>query len=397
MPKIQATIRIAVLPLLLLGACLAGRPASAQDCEVKLGVVGPLSGGATVFGLSNKAAADYQAKLANDAGGLEIGGRKCKVRVLTYDSQYTAAGGAAAANYMASEDVHVVIGPTGSPETTGFRPVAKRTGIINFSTSYMAGVITPEFPLAFHALQSPVTWGPLVVQQAKKKFGIETVIIVGANDQGGTDGSEQLVKLYSAAGVKASTEYFQRGTTNFAPVASRLIAAHPTAVDVATMPPADAGLLVRQLLDAGYDGVIGSLGGVGLAPLVQGAGGVQNIKKMYWLETMPTDDPRIVKMKQDYQKLMGAAPPSNPNFAVQMVAAEQVIRALKVAGSDKDAEKIADALRKMTPESVWLGKGGWRGRTIYGINQELAFPVGLGYIVDGKNLGVQAVDIPSEM
>jgi len=43
-----------------------------------------------------------------------------------------------------------------------------------------------------------------------------------------------------------------------------------------------------------------------------------------------------------------------------------------------------------------LGKGGWRGKTIYGINQELAFPVGLGIAVDGKRVGVQRVEIPAE-
>ena len=43
-----------------------------------------------------------------------------------------------------------------------------------------------------------------------------------------------------------------------------------------------------------------------------------------------------------------------------------------------------------------LGKGGWRGKTQYGINQELAFPVGLGIYQGGKRVGVETVQIPAE-
>ena len=397
MSKTKEMLRTAILPLLLTGAAMASQPAAAADCEIKIGATGPMSGGAAIFGLSDKAAAEFLATMANNDGGLKMGDRRCKVKVLSYDSQYTAAGGAAAANYFASEGVHVVIGPAGSPETTGFRPVAKRTGIINFSTSYMMGVITPEFPLAFHALQAPVTWGPILIKEVKDRFKFKSVMIMAPNDQGGTDAGAQLHKMYADQGVDATEEYFQRGTTNFAPLATRVMNANPGAIEISGVPPSDAALLIRQLTDAGYTGVLGALGGVGLTPLVQGAGGVENIKAAYWLETMPTDDPRVVKMKQEYEKVMGSPPPNNPNFACETVAAEQVMRAISIAGTADDADKIAEALRNLTPESKYLGKGGWRGKTIYGINQELAFPVGLGTIVNGKNLGVQAVDIPAEM
>jgi len=69
---------------------------------------------------------------------------------------------------------------------------------------------------------------------------------------------------------------------------------------------------------------------------------------------------------------------------------------VSAAGTDQDVEKIAAELRKLTPESRYFGKGGWRGKTIYGVNQELAFPVGLGIIEGGKRVGVQRVEMPAE-
>lgn len=385
-----------LLPALTLAA-LASTPAAAQECEVKLGAVGPMSGGAAAWGLSAKSGAEFVAALYNQEGGLALGNRKCKVKVVSFDSQYTAAGGAAASNYLASENVHVTLGPVGSPETTAFRPLAKRFGQVNFSSSYMGGVISPEFPLAFHALQAPVTWGPLMVKAAADQFKFKSITIIGANDSGGTDATRQLIKIYDQAGIKGAEEYYQRGTTNFGPIAQRVINAKSDAVDVATMPPQDASVLVKALLEAGYTGAIGALGGVGSHPIIQGAGGVEKLKGgFYWLETSPVDHPGVVKMKADYERVMKSPPPDNPLFPVFVSAAEVALRGVSAAGTDQDGEKIAEALRKATPESRYLGKAGWRGKAIYGVNQELSFPAGLGLVVGGKKLPVRTIDIPSE-
>lgn len=389
------TTQLAVLPALAIAA-LASMPAAAQNCEARLGAVGPMSGGASAWGLAAKAGAEFAAAVANEDGGLQMGNRKCRVKVVTFDAQYTAAGGAAASNFLASENVKVTLGPVGSPETTGFRPVAKRHGQINFSSSYMAGVIGPEFPLAFHALQSPVTWGPLLVKAASDQFKFKSVMVVGANDQGGTDGTRQLIKLYEEAGIKGTEEYYQRGTTNFGPIAARIMNAKPEAVDVATMPPQDATVLVKALMDAGFSGILGALGGVGAPPVLQGAGGPDKLKGFYWLEVSPLDHPGVVKLKADYQRVMKTAAPDNPLFPVFALAAEVALKGISTAGTDSDVDKIADTLRKMTPESRYMGKAGWRGKTIYGVNQELSFPVGLGLVVDGKKLPVKTINIPSE-
>lgn len=388
--------RLGAVPSLVLASCLASAPAWAQDCEVKLGAVGPMSGGAAAWGLSAKAGAEFAATMVNQDGGLPMGNRKCRVKLVTFDSQYTAAGGAAASNALASENVHVTMGPVGSPETTGFRPVAKRHGQINFSSSYMMGVISPEFPLAFHALQAPITWGPLLIKTAKDQFKFNSVMIIAPNDQGGTDSGKQLNKMYSDLGVKATEEYFQRGTTNFGPLATRIMNAKPDTIELSSVPPADATILARQLMEAGYKGVIGSLGGTGAAPIIQGAGGVDKLKGFYWLETSPVDHPGVVKMKADFERVMKTPPPDNPLFPVFALAAEVALNAISRAGTDQDVEKIATELRKMTPESRYMGKAGWRGKSIYGSNQELTFPVGLGMVIDGKKLPVRTIDIPAE-
>ena len=383
-------------PVLLLTLCVTSMTAMAQDCEVKIGVTGPMSGGASSWGLATKAGAEFEAAMTNAAGGLRVGDHKCKVTVVSFDAQYTAAGGAAASSYFASQNIHAIIGPVGSPETTGFKPVAKRDGQVNFSSASATDAIGPEWPLSFHQLQSPHTSGPVLIKEAKNRFKFQSVVVIAANDQGGTTAGQALAKIYADQGVKATQEYYQRGTTNFAPLATRIMNENPDTVELAATPPGDAALLVKQLLQAGYTGVFGGLGGIGVNPVVQGAGGIDKLKGYYWLQLMPVEDPGAQRLRVDYERVMNSSPPQNDLLYTSTTATEQLLRAISAAGTDQDADKIAAALRKMTPESRYFGKGGWRGQSQYGINQELAFPVGLGIIADGKRVGVQRIEIPAE-
>lgn len=380
----------------LVSACLLSMPAAAQDCEVKVGATAPMTGGASAWGLALKAGAELQAAVVNSEGGLPMGNRKCKVKVVTYDAQCTAAGGAAAANFFASENVAALMGPLCSPETTGFRPVAKRHGQVAFSTSYMKDVLSPEYPLVFHALQGPAVFGPILIKEAKARYQFKSVLILGPNDQGGTDAGRQLSKMYADQGVKATEEWYQRGTTNFAPIAARVMAMNPDVLELAATPPGDVGIVVKALTEAGFKGVFGGLGGIGQMPVVNGAGGVDKLKGYYWLELMPVEEAGARKLRVDYERLLKTAPPDNAILYISSTAVEQILRAISKAGTDRDAQKIAAALRTMKPESRYFGAGGWRGKSQYGINQELAFPVGMGIIADGKNEGVKRIEIPSE-
>jgi branched-chain amino acid transport system substrate-binding protein len=386
---------LAASALLLSTAC-GFAAADAEECEVKIGVAGPMSGAAAAYGLNEKLGAEFQAALANEAGGLQVGDKKCKVSVLGFDSLYTSAGGAAAANYFASQGIHVILGPVGSPEVEGFKSVAKRNDEVSFNMTYAKDALSPDYPLTFHQLQAPPTWGPLLIKRALDRFKFKSVMLLGPNDQGGTDGAKALAVFYKNAGVETSEEYYQRGTTNFAPLATRIMSANPDVVELVTMPPGDQSLLVKQLLEAGYQGIFGSLGGGGEKALLEGAGSPENLKNAYWLNIVALEHPSIPKMKEDYERVMKSPMPTFPHFYVSQTAAEQVLKAISAAGTDKDGEKVAAALRAMTPESRYFGQGGWRGKTQYGINQELAFPVGLGVYQNGKRVGVETVPIPAE-
>jgi branched-chain amino acid transport system substrate-binding protein len=222
------------------------------------------------------------------------------------------------------------------------------------------------------------------------------VVLVAPNDQGGTDAGNALLKYYNEVGVKGGTpEWYQRGTINFAPIVTRLMTQNPDAIETGPMQPGEATILVRQMLEAGYKGAFGRMG-TGAEQIIKGMGGVDKITNMYWFDAVPTDDPGIVKMNAEYQTLMKAPIPENSLVYCAQLAAEQVLNAVSRAGTTEDVEKIAAELRKTPPTSRYLGKGGWRGKSMYNSNQQLAFPVAMGFIINGKKEAQMRVDIAGE-
>jgi branched-chain amino acid transport system substrate-binding protein len=367
----------------LVAGSLACGPAAAADCELKLGVIGVQSGPAAQWGIALKGATEFVAAEANATGGLPVGPDKCRVTVVAYDSKYTAEGAAAGANAMVSQGVKFIIGPVGSPEMTGLKPIANRNGLLVMGNGYAKDAIGPQWPLVFHQGPGPSGWADPIVKLAKEKFGIKTVIVVAPNDQGGTDIASVDAAAYKKNGIEATEEYYQRGTTNFAPLITRILNAKPDAVDTASSPPGDAGTMAKQLRQAGFEGPIGRLGGPGTDEIARVAGGIETLKKFYWYEPVVVDE-RVKSLDEQYKKLLNAERPENNLFYQWIGAARMVTKAVSKAGTVSDTKKVAEALRALPVEDPNLGKGLWIGQDFFGINQELSFPFGIGLIIDGK-------------
>jgi branched-chain amino acid transport system substrate-binding protein len=368
--------------------CALPTIAFAQNCEMKLGAMGPMSGGAAQWGLAMKSAAELAAAEVNAQGGVKIHGKQCKVVVVPYDSKYTADGAAAGSNAFAADDIHLIIGPVGSPEATGIKPVAARNQQVAWNAAYAKNSLDPKYPLMFHIAPGPAVWAGAVIKRAMKEFPMKSVALVAPNDQGGTDIASVDADAYKANGIKTTEEYYQRGTTNFAPIVTRILASNPDVVDTASSPPGDAGVIIKQLRLAGFNGPVGRLGGPGTDEILRVAGGIDVVKNFYWFETVATGDPKVQEIDAEYKKLLGSDPVGGTAVWADLPAARMTLKAVNIVGTD-DAKAVAEALRKLPVDDPNMGKGYWTGKKQFGIAQELSFPFGIGIIKDGKNLGVE--------
>lgn len=365
------------------GQALLRATAEAAEQELRLGVVGVLSGPAAQWGLALKGAVDLVAAEANRDGLIKIDGNPCRVSVVAIDSKYTAEGAAAGANALAGQGVRFIIGPIGSPELTGLKPIAKRNSMLVMGNGYAKDALGPQWPLVFHMGPGPSGWADAIIKIAKQKFGIKSVVLIAPNDQGGTDIASVDADAYKKNGISATEEYYQRGTTNFAPIVTRILNSKPEAVDVASSPPGDAGIIVKQLRQAGFEGPIGRLGGPGYSEISRVAGGDAVLKDFYWYEPVLIDE-KAQGMAEEYKKLLGAERPENNLFFQWVSAARMVVKAIAKAGTITDTERVAEALRSLPVDDPNIGPGHWIGQDFFGINQELSFPFGVGLVVNGQ-------------
>jgi len=106
----RAALLLLVLALVgALSACKAAAPA-----EIKIGVNAEITGGIPVVGASCKNAAEMAAKEVNDAGGLQVGGKKYKIVLQIEDNEDKAESAAAVAQKLNTAGVLVHIGANAS-------------------------------------------------------------------------------------------------------------------------------------------------------------------------------------------------------------------------------------------------------------------------------------------
>ena len=91
--KLVATLAIGV-----------GLTTAASAETLKIGIIGPLTGAAAPWGQANAEGAKLYAKRYNDAGGLDIGGKKYQIEIISYDDQYSTPGAVAAYNRLVNQD-----------------------------------------------------------------------------------------------------------------------------------------------------------------------------------------------------------------------------------------------------------------------------------------------------
>src|SRR5262249_49605984 len=84
----------------------------------------------------------------------------------------------------------------------------------------------------------------------------KTAALISPNDAAGQEIAVEAIKRWKAHGVEVIQNlFYERGTTEFQPLAARAAQSKPDVIDVMGAPPGDAGVLFRELAAQGWDGV----------------------------------------------------------------------------------------------------------------------------------------------
>jgi len=359
-------------------------PAQAQE-TLKIGGVGPLSGGGTAWGLAAQRGMEIAIEEINAAGGVKAEGKIYKLQLVMYDDQYTGAGGKAAAERLVNQDnVKFIIGPVGSPPALGVISVTNPAKVIALTNGYAPQILKNDTkdPYNFRIYPTNIEFGPPLIKWLKENAPeVKKVGMLDPNDAVGQSVAGALAEDYRKQGFEVSLELFERGIKEFTPLILRMMAQKVDAFEFDGNSPGDAGLMLKLIRQAGFKGKVIQIGGPGSDEIIEIAGPAAEGFLSYGV--FDWDTPAGKKLRPIYEQKYGKGIINQfmPAFYHTVFL---LVDAIKRADST-DTAKVRDALDAMNGFDAGVyGPVKWAGKDSYGVNRQLMFTYYLAEVKDGK-------------
>ena len=364
---------------------LAGT-AHAQE-ELKIGGIGPLSGGGTAWGIAVQRGAELAIDEVNKAGGLKVGGKTYKPKLVMFDDQFTAAGGRLAADRLVNaEKVKFIIGPIGSAPVLAAINVTTPAQVLVFSNGFAPAILKNEAksPFNFRGAVSTTEYGPAMVKWLKQNYpDVKKVGLIAPNDATGQAAVPQLTAYYKAAGIDVWSEYFDRGSKEFTPLLTRMMSQGVSLFDLSINSPGDGGLMVKQARQIGYKGLIWQAGGPSVDEIIEIAGPLAEGFLSY--NTFDFSQPQAQDFVKAYRAKWGDAV-INGQTPIWYNATKNLLEAMRRAGTT-DVTKVRDTLEKLEGYDAGLfGPVQWGGMADYGVAHQLLLKFWITEVKNGKGV-----------
>jgi branched-chain amino acid transport system substrate-binding protein len=357
---------------LFLGACVAAGlaaavPAAAQECKVSVGRVVPITGPLLDMGRETPWLDENKVRPINAAGGLQVGGKKCRIEYKIYDSKGTMAGSGEAATRAILQDKVDVLFAQGTPDTTNAPS--------DLCERYQVPCITSNTPI------EPWLFGPdgkpkdykysfhfffAVPDLVKNHVGMIKALPGGfngnigylyPNDPDGTVFASLFDPAFKAEGWKPTDPgRFQQGLPDFSAIINQF---KRNRVEVVTgvLAPPDLQNYLQQASQAGYKPrmyIIDKGTGYPEAVKALGSNGIDILSVNFWSPAYPGKSKYGGYTGQglvDLYEKQNAGKYYSPPLAYTDASYDVLFDALQRAGSTERA-KLVEALGKTGLDTV---------------------------------------------
>jgi branched-chain amino acid transport system substrate-binding protein len=310
-PNLQSLKRISmVLALAALASGLIFVPTQGRAAEpgvtvsdIKIGILGSLTGPAAIFGTGNLAGATIAFEEINAAGG--INGRKLESISLDDESSPPKAI-AAYKRLVDQEKVFAIFGPASSAVGQALVPTLNASTTPTFVSIFSTPAVTePPIPMLFRSgVMNDRQQGSAIADYVVDSLGAKKIALVSQSDEYGKRGGEAVVaRLADRKIALVSNEVFNISDTDFTAQLSRAIGTEPDVLIVYGYPNPSA-IITRQAKQLGLKAKIMGANSAGSRkyPEIVGeaAAGTQNVLA---LKVLPEgDDPAAVKFRTIFEK-----------------------------------------------------------------------------------------------
>jgi len=342
--------------------------------------------------VAKQAAADI-----NKSGGVKIGGKAYTFDVVAYDNKYTASEGAKVGQALINRDgVKYVVFALGMAPVKALQSLSEKEGAILFTTGAGKSIKGPDFPFTFTELNTPFErYGPLFSFVKQDNPTAKSVVIVEPNDATGQDAGDVSKREWPKLGIKVlDTNFYERGTTEFAPLATRIVAQNPDIVDFSEMPPSDTGLVISSLEEQGWKGLKVWSAGTAAEDLIKSAGAASDGTYMALAGDFSAGSAPPIQRRLDADAMKEMGQHIN---AISLSAwdSTMAIRAAMEKAQSVDPAKVREALPGVVFDSSY-GPAAFGGKAEYGSPQQMLLPILISQIKDGKVIERSRI-VPAEL
>ncbi|MGH6627056.1 MAG: ABC transporter substrate-binding protein [Burkholderiaceae bacterium] len=365
------------LSAMVKAGCVASMLVAANLCAaqtIKLGLSIPLSGSGANWGKGSEWMCGKAAQEVNAQGGVKVKGKAYQLECVSYDNKYNAAEGAKVAQALVTRDeVKFVAGSIGVAPARALQSLTERKNVLLFTAAWGNSMKGPKFPLTFSQMNSPSEISEPMISYVKKLHpNVKTVAILNPNDATGQETEKVAKAAWEKNGVKVLvSDWYERGTTEFQPVAAKLNSLKPDLVDLASTPPADAGLIFKELKAMGWNGVKVVEVGTGADGLL--ATGKDAVEGAY-LGAAISVDGMNAHQKELNEGVKKATGESVNVIQIGFYDAVWAIKAAMEQVQSIDPAEVAKAMPAVKFKSFY-GETGFGGKAVYGSDQQMRLPV----------------------
>jgi branched-chain amino acid transport system substrate-binding protein len=327
-------------------------PAAGAD-QIKMGFVFSMTGGAAVYGASQKEGAQLAVDQINAAAGTGL-----QIRPIFEDDASVPQQGTNVFNKLINGDrVAVIVGPTLSNTAKTTDPIAQQIGVPVLGVSNTAGGITEIGDYIFRDSLTEAVVIPNTIRVAKRKLGLKKVVLFYGNDDAFTkSGYDVFRKVLQAEGIQILSEQtFAKGDRDFSPQLTQIKAQNPEAIVCSALVEEASGIVI-QARQLGIPKTVRIIGGNGFnsPALIQNAGDAAEgvIVGAAW--NISSTSPLNVKFVEGYTRRYNHPP---DQFAAQAFAGVHIAyQAAKAAGTADNRKAVRDAMAGLKGLDTVLGR-----------------------------------------
>jgi branched-chain amino acid transport system substrate-binding protein len=390
--------RIVVLALgIFLTSGLSGGIAIGAEKTLKIGCLGPLSGGAAAWGVQLLRGVQMKAEEINAAGGLKVGKDIYKIEISNYDTKARADEATQVTKKLIYDDkVKFIIGNAVAATCQAAQLITEPNKVLFTFICWGIKDLGPEKPYSFREVHGALEVGEPFYEWFHKKFpGIKKVALISPNDTSGWDTAKgSKIGAQKVGWQMAEEVYYERGTVDFSPFITKLMLAKPDVVDLCASPAGDAGLIAKGLKERGYSGRKFCISMLDPKSYMSVGGDATDETHVClgWDLEGPQSPPAVQEFSKKYRKKYNEV--VSLAGLVNFSAGDLIFEAMRRAESievDKVIKAIETQKFQTTMGPVVIG-----GQKNYGINRQFLHPMIVSVYRGGKVIDIDKI-LPAEL